>query len=109
MKARALAFVYAALVGGLGGAAFASSCVTDTTPPGYTGPVPAGYHVFKSPTYGNWYITRGFQVNDDPKPGVENIKAHLRIYPLAKAANPPATTFVNVSGKAFNTTSELPG
>jgi hypothetical protein len=72
-------------------------------PPGYSGPVPEGYHVFESPTYGNWYITRGFQVNDDPKPGVENIKAHLRIYPLAQAGNPPATNFVNVSGKAFNT------
>ena len=72
-------------------------------PPGYSGPVPEGYYVFKSRTYGNWFITRGFQVNGDPKPGAENIKAHLRIYPLAQAGNPPATTFVNVSGKAFNT------
>ena len=47
--------------------------------------------------------TRGFQVNGDPKPGVDSIKQHLRIYPLAQAANPPATNFVNVSGKAFNT------
>jgi hypothetical protein len=31
-------------------------------------------------------------------------KSHLRIYPLAEAANPPETKFVNVSGKAFNTT-----
>ena len=34
---------------------------------------------------------------------MDNIKQHLRIYPLAQAANPPATNFVNVSGKAFNT------
>ena len=72
-------------------------------PPDYKGAVPEGYHVFKSPTYGNCFGTRGFQVNGDPKPGVDSIKQHLRIYPLAQAANPPATNFVNVSGKAFNT------
>jgi hypothetical protein len=35
--------------------------------------------------------------------GEPGIKAHIRIYPLSQAASPPATTFVNVSGKAFNT------
>jgi hypothetical protein len=35
--------------------------------------------------------------------GADSIKAHLRIYPLAQATNPPQTNFVNVSGKAFNT------
>jgi hypothetical protein len=65
--------------------------------------VPDGYHVFKSPTYGNWYVARGFQVNGNPKPGADGIKAHLRIYPLAQATNPPQTNFVDVSGKAFNT------
>jgi hypothetical protein len=73
-------------------------------PPDYKGETPQGYFVFKSPTYGNWYVTRGFQVNGDPKPGVENIKQHLRIYPLAQTSNPPETKFINVSGKAFNTT-----
>jgi hypothetical protein len=72
-------------------------------PPGYDGPAPDGYHVFKSKTFGGLFGTRGFQVNGDPKPGVDNIKQRLRIYPLAQAANPPATAFVNVSGKAFNT------
>ena len=46
------------------------------------------------------FRTRGFLVNGDPKPAVDSIKQHLRIYPLAQAANPPATNFVNVSGKA---------
>jgi hypothetical protein len=73
-------------------------------PPDFKGEPPAGYFTFKSPTYGNWFITRGFLVDGDPKPGVESIKKHLRIYPLAQAANPPETKFVNVSGKAFNTT-----
>ena len=72
-------------------------------PPGYKGKVPEGYHVFKSKTFGNWFGTRGFQVNGDPKPGVDSIKKHLRIYPLSQAANPPPTKFVNVSGKSYNT------
>src|SRR5262249_15218534 len=72
-------------------------------PPDYIGPVPDGYNVYKSPTFGNWYIARGFQVNGDPKPGADSIRAHLRVYPLTQAANPPATNFIDVSGKAFNT------
>ena len=72
-------------------------------PPDFKGDPPDGYFVYKSPTYGNMFITRGFLVDGDPKPGVENIKKHLRIYPLEKAANPPETKFVIVSGKAFNT------
>ena len=72
-------------------------------PPGYTGEVPEGYFVFKSATYGHWVFSRGFLVNGDPKPAVENFKKHLRIYPLAKAANPPPTKFINVSGSEHNT------
>src|SRR5262249_17744234 len=72
-------------------------------PPGYNGSVPDGYNVYKSPTFGNWYIARGFQVNGDPKPGADSIKAHLRIYPLSQATNPSSTNFVKVSGNAFNT------
>ena len=72
-------------------------------PPGYKGNVPAGYHVFRSRTFSNQFGTRGFLVNGDPKPGVESIKQRLRIYPLAQAAKPPATNFINVSGRSFNT------
>ena len=72
-------------------------------PPDFTGTPPEGYYTFKSRTFGNIFATRGFQVNGDPKPGVDAIKQQLRIYPLADAAKPPATNFVNVSGKAFNT------
>src|SRR5262245_49657181 len=73
-------------------------------PPGYKGDLPkTGYFVTQSPTFGNWFIARGFLVNGDPKPAVESIRQHLRIYPLSQAAHPPETTFVNASGKAFNT------
>ena len=72
-------------------------------PPGYTGEVPDGYHVYKSATFGNWYLSRGFMVNGDPKPRVDIIKKHTRVYPLSQAANPPPQKFVNVSGVPHNT------
>ena len=73
-------------------------------PPGYQGDVPSeGYFTFRSPTYGVWFATRAFPVDGDPKPAVNNLKKHLRIYPLAQAANPPETKFVNMSGNAHNT------
>ncbi len=71
--------------------------------PGYEGDIPDGYFVFHSPTYGNILIWRGFLVEGDPKPGVESIKRHARIYPLSMAGSPPEQKFVNMSGKAFNT------
>jgi len=72
-------------------------------PPGYDGPVPDGYHVARSNTYGNWVIWRGFQVDGSPKPAVEATKRLFRIYPLSKKGDPPKITFINVSGKEFNT------
>lgn len=72
-------------------------------PPGYTGAVPEGYHVFKSATFGNWYLSRGFLVDGDPKGRVDIIKKHTRIYPLSQAANPPEQKFTNLSGVPHNT------
>lgn len=72
-------------------------------PPAYRGDVPAGYHVFRSNTFGNWLLIRGFAVTGDPAPAVRRIKRMLRIYPLALAARPPHTHFINASGRSFNT------
>ena len=72
-------------------------------PPGYEGEVPEGYYTYQSSTFGNLLLWRGFQVDGDPKPAVENIKANARIYPLAKADNPPKQKFINLSGREYNT------
>jgi len=72
-------------------------------PPGYDGEVPDGYYTFESPTYGNWLIWRGFQVDGDPAPAVASMKANTHIYPLADRDKPPEQKFVNVSGQYFNT------
>ncbi|MFC1836836.1 DUF1254 domain-containing protein [Thermodesulfobacteriota bacterium] len=72
-------------------------------PPGYEGKVPDGYHVFRSKTYGVWFLVRGFLVDGKTGPAVENMKKRLRIYPLAKAGSPPPMEFKSVSGKFNNT------
>ena len=72
-------------------------------PPGYTGDVPDDYFIASSRTFGNLLCARGFLVNGDPRPSVESVKQHLRVYPLARAADPPPMTFIDVSGEPFNT------
>lgn len=72
-------------------------------PPGYSGEVPEAYIVVKSPTFNLWAPWRSFVVDGDPKPGVDLVKQHTRVYRLADAANPPPMNFVNVSGKDFGT------
>jgi hypothetical protein len=72
-------------------------------PPGYTGDVPDGFYPLRSRTYGNLLAVRAFVVGGDVHAAAEGVKRHLRVYPLAASADPPATTFVDVSGAAFNT------
>ena len=50
--------------------------------PGYTGEVPTGYFVARSRTFGNLLFFRTFLKDGDPKPGVDNVKKNLRVYPL---------------------------
>ena len=71
-------------------------------PPGYTGEVPEGYFVLKSPTYINWFFMRG-SIADGMAPALKNVKDHLKVYPLRSASNPPATEFVDITGKSYNT------
>jgi hypothetical protein len=77
-------------------------------PPGYKGAVPEGYFVMRSKTYNHWWFFRGFLDKDgSPATSVAEVKKNLRIYPLAKKANPPKMNFVNGSGKYFNTIHSL--
>ena len=92
-------------------------------PPGYDGPLPdGGFFVARSKTNRVLYAARAFLTNDDPKPTVELIKKHAKIYPytpggfgtsiataleggvrLGKNPPVPETKFVEGSGRAFNT------
>ncbi len=71
-------------------------------PPNHQGPIPQGYQVVRPKTYGNWLFFRSFLVDGSPKPGVESVKANLKIYQLSAAANPPAIRFANASGVPAN-------
>jgi hypothetical protein len=71
-------------------------------PPDFKGVAPTGYFAAKSPTYGVWFGVRAFLVNGKADKAVALMKT-MKIYPLAKAGNPPAMTFLNGSGKAIDT------
>lgn len=71
-------------------------------PPGYQGAIPQGYQVVRPKTYGNWLFFRSFLVDGSPRPGVESVKANLKIYQLSEAANPTAIKFANASGVPAN-------
>ena len=71
-------------------------------PPGYEGAVPDGYHVVRPSTYGMWTVFRSFLVDGKTGPGVEDVKNHLKIYPLAEKDTPKPATLVNASGVPAN-------
>jgi len=71
-------------------------------PPDYKGGVPDGYFVVKSPTYRVWTFMRGSIANGIEE-AVKNIKANLKVYPLAQKDNPAAMEFISGSGKPLNT------
>jgi hypothetical protein len=75
-------------------------------PPGYKGTLPAkGYHVAKPRTNQLLIFYRAFVEKGDIAAAVAGLKARAAIFPLSQAANPPATSFVDVSAKKFNTIS----
>jgi hypothetical protein len=91
--------------------------------PGYEGALPdSGFHVARSRTTRVIMLGRSFLQDGDPAPTVEVIKGKLKLYPYAPGAygtavatlltgavrpgapaELPETTFVEGSGKAFNT------
>lgn len=51
----------------------------------------------------NWFIARGFLEDGKPDFSSKLFRDGVKIYPLAKAANPPEMEFIDASGEAFNT------
>jgi hypothetical protein len=73
-------------------------------PPGYTGSVPTdGYFVQKPRTNGVLIFYRAFVEGGDIPAAARVVRANAKVYALSAAANPPAQSFVNTSGKRFNT------
>lgn len=71
-------------------------------PPGYTGSVPEGYFVSRSPTYSAMFAVRGFQVDNKTDQAVALMK-QIKVYPLAKASSPPPMQFMNGSNQNIDT------
>ena len=75
-------------------------------PPGYTGSKPDGYIVLQSDTYGGYMLFRSnlkSHGNADVQAAIAYGK-RMKVYPLAQAANPPATVFIDVKDVDFDST-----
>ncbi|KAA0918404.1 DUF1254 domain-containing protein [Dietzia sp. ANT_WB102] len=72
-------------------------------PDDYDGEIPDGYFVGRTPSSSNWLILRGLLVDGRPDAAAASFREGVKIYPLAKADNPPAMEFITVSGEPFNT------
>jgi hypothetical protein len=66
-------------------------------PPGYKGPVPAGYLTFRSRTYGVMVFWRGFFKDPKKLAGPVSVMEKTRIYPLGKEAAAKPMQFPNAS------------
>jgi hypothetical protein len=73
-------------------------------PPGYKGDVPSGYFVVRPKTFWTWAMVRGSTAQGLAHE-VKAMEGQIRIYPLAKAKNPPKTEFIDISDLAYNTVS----
>jgi hypothetical protein len=71
-------------------------------PAGYDGAIPDGYFLLKPRTNKNFLFLRG-AIDKGLEAGAENMTSGIRIYPLKDAAKPAPTTFINLSGRSFNT------
>ena len=71
-------------------------------PPGFSGTIPEGYFVARSPTYSVAFALRGFQVDGKTDQAVALMK-QIKVYPLAKASSPPLMEFMNGSRRDIDT------
>ena len=77
-------------------------------PPGYKGDVPDGYFVVESTSYVVWNFMRGYVHGSvtnpaDVQKSADNVKNHLKVYPLSKKDDPPKMEFINMTGVYYNT------
>ena len=72
-------------------------------PPGYEGEVPDGYFVFRSPTFRNWLMVRGFEkVTGRGEAALAYYGKHFKVYPLGEGVHQPGA--VSISFKGGDTT-----
>ena len=72
-------------------------------PPGYDGPVPDGFAVYRLKTYRVWCFLRSSVKDGDVDKAVSLVTDNVKVYPLSKFSDKPEMKWVSGSGKAFNT------
>jgi len=72
-------------------------------PPGYDGPVPDGFAVYRPKTYRVWVFLRSSVKGGAVDKAAALVKDNVKAYPLSQFANPPEMKWVSGSGKTFNT------
>ena len=72
-------------------------------PPGYDGPIPDGFAVYRPKTYKIWVFLRSSVKNGDVEAAAALCTENVKVYPLSKSKDQPKMKFVSASGKAFNT------
>ena len=72
-------------------------------PPGYDGPIPDGFAVYRPKTYRIWVFLRSSVKNGDVAAAASLVTDNVKVYPLSKYADQPKMKWVSASGKAFNT------
>lgn len=72
-------------------------------PPGYDGPVPDGFAVYRPKSYRVWVFLRSSVKNGDVEAAASLVKNNVKVYPLSKFAEQPEMKWVSASGKSFNT------
>jgi hypothetical protein len=73
-------------------------------PPGYTGSVPPGYITMRPRTYNSYLLLRSIvasESNRDVSAGNAQVK-QLKVYPLSKAARPPAQRLIDMTDTQYN-------
>ena len=56
-------------------------------------------------TYGGWFLAHAFLTPSGDGTQADALLRKTRIYPLSKKAAPPPMSFVEATGKAFDSTS----
>lgn len=69
----------------------------------FKGKIPKGYFVLKTNTYKHWLLMRVVAKPGQNDQAIEKFKKTFKMYPLAKAANPEANEFINLSSKQYTT------
>ena len=75
-------------------------------PPGHDGKIPAGYEALQPGTHGSYVLFRSNLASHGAADVAKSIAyaKRIRIFPLSRAADPPATVFIDVKDVLFDST-----